>query len=90
MVIWLSMEKTTLYLPAELQQSLRDLSKRTRRPQAELIREALVGYVASQERPWPRSIGSGADGMVSAADSEAWLRDAWSRRDAKPSRRRRT
>jgi hypothetical protein len=36
------MDKTTLYLPADLQQSVRDLSRRSGRPQA-----ALTG------KPWP-------------------------------------
>jgi predicted transcriptional regulator len=83
------MEKTTLYLPEELQRSLRDLSRRTGRPQAEIIREALGTYVAGQEKPWPRSIGTAADGGISARDSEAWLRHEWSRADARPARRTR-
>jgi len=51
------MEKTTLYLPTELQASLRALARRTGRSQANLIREALETYVAGQERPRPKSIG---------------------------------
>jgi hypothetical protein len=84
-----SMEKTTLYLPTELQRSLRDLSRRTGRPQAALIREALGAYVAEQERPWPRSIGSAADGTIAGGDSEAWFREEWSRTDARPVQRTR-
>jgi hypothetical protein len=81
------MEKTTLYLPLELQQGLRDLSRRTGRPQAALIREALAEYVAGQEHPWPRSIGTASSGTVTGAGSEAWLREEWSKADAKPLRR---
>ena len=81
------MEKTTLYLPADLQVSLRDLSRRTGRPQAAIIREALASYVAGQERPWPRAIGSAADGGVGARESTAWIREEWSRADARPVRR---
>jgi len=83
------MEKTTLYLTADLQVSLRDLSRRTGRPQAEIIREALATYVAGQERPWPQAIGSAADGGVPARDSSAWIREEWSRADARPVRRTR-
>lgn len=81
------MEKTTLYLPTDLQVSLRDLSRRTGRPQAEIIREALASYVAGQDRPWPSAIGSAASGGVPARDSAAWLREQWSRPDARPVRR---
>ena len=83
------MEKTTLYLPEELHRSIRDLSRRTGRPQAEVIREALGEYVARQERPWPSSIGSGSDGTVAGRDSESWLRSEWSRKSARPARRSR-
>jgi predicted transcriptional regulator len=83
------MEKTTLYLPTELQAGLRDISRRTGRSQAALIREALGQYIAAQERPWPRSIGSAADGTVSGVESEEWLRREWSRSDAQPIRRSR-
>jgi hypothetical protein len=83
------MHKTTLYLPTDLHHSLRDISRRSGRPQAELIREALVNYVASQERPWPRSIGSASDGTVAARDSEAWAHQEWSAATARPLRRTR-
>jgi predicted transcriptional regulator len=83
------MEKTTLYLPTELQRNLRDLSRRTGRPQAELIREALSAYVTKEGRPWPKSIGSAANGTVAGRDSEAWIREQWSRREARPLRRTR-
>ena len=83
------MEKTTVYLSTELQRSLQDLSRRTGRAQAELIREALSAYVADQERPWPKSIGSGSDGDVAGRDSEAWLTEEWSKVGARPLRRSR-
>jgi hypothetical protein len=44
-------------------------------------------YVTRQERPWPKSIGAGADGKVTARESEAWLREQWSRPDAAQKRR---
>lgn len=81
------MEKTTLYLPSDLQRSLRDLSRRTGRPQAELIREALGEYVAEQASPWPKSIGSASDGAVSGRDSEGWLREQWSKDQTRSIRR---
>ena len=81
------MEKTTLYLPTELQRTLRDLSQRTGRAQASIIREALAEWVSRQDQPWPRSIGSAADGLVSGRESEDWIADEWARGNARPSRR---
>lgn len=71
------MEKTTLYLPSRLQADLRAIARRTGRPQAALIRDALEAYVAGQEQPWPTSIGIEADGSMDGADVEGWLADEW-------------
>ncbi|HJR18661.1 MAG TPA: CopG family transcriptional regulator, partial [Actinomycetota bacterium] len=49
------MEKTTLYLPGELQVALRDAARRAGVPQAELVREALTRYLGTLPRPVPRS-----------------------------------
>ncbi|MBX3030837.1 MAG: ribbon-helix-helix domain-containing protein [Chloroflexi bacterium] len=82
------MEKTTLYLPDDLQRELRALSRRTGRPQAVLVREALASYLADNEAPWPTSIGSAtSDGSVQAKDARRWVHEQWSRDDARPWRR---
>jgi hypothetical protein len=73
-------EKTTLYLPAELQRALREEGRRAGRAQAELIREALSEYLARRPRPQPRSIGIVASGKVAGRASEAWVRREWGRR----------
>jgi len=74
----MSMQKTTLYLPSELQTELKWAARRLHRPQAELVREALEQYLERLPRPWPKSIGAFAsDGVVSGADSEDWLREHW-------------
>lgn len=75
------MEKTTLYLPTDLQRALRAEGRRSGRPQAALIREALGEYLAKRPRPLPRSIGVVASGRVTGRGSGAWLRRAWDRRD---------
>jgi predicted transcriptional regulator len=75
------MERTTLYLSPELQSALRSIARRTGRPQAELIRDALTAYVSTQERPMPRSIGAASDGSLPSADAKAWVRDQWAERD---------
>jgi predicted transcriptional regulator len=70
-------EKTTLYLPADLQRALRSLARRQRKPQAEIIREALNAYVREQARPRLGSVGLGEDDQVTGATSEDYLRSRW-------------
>jgi predicted transcriptional regulator len=74
------MEKTTIYLPDELQRSLAILSKRQRRPQASIIREAITRYLETQRPAKLSSIGSGSDDEVTGASSEEWLRKHWRKR----------
>lgn len=71
------MEKTTLYLPKDVQLALRELSRRQHRAQAILIREALEGYLRKQQRPKPKSLGLGTDEKVTGANSEEYLRRRW-------------
>jgi metal-responsive CopG/Arc/MetJ family transcriptional regulator len=74
------MIKTTLYLPDDLQRELAEASRRLKRPQAELVREALRTYLAANGRPWPKSIGIVEDGTLDARDAKAWVREQWGRR----------
>ena len=74
------MEKTTIYLPDEMQHLLTVLAKRQKRPQASIIREAIAAYLETQGRTKLRSIGSGADAEVTGAGSEDWLRKQWRKR----------
>jgi|HubBroStandDraft_4_1064222.scaffolds.fasta_scaffold1578188_2 hypothetical protein len=71
------MEKTTLYLEPELHRQLQDAARRQKRPQAQLIREAVAAYLAAQTPPWPRSIGMGEDGEIPASEIKDWLRANW-------------
>ncbi len=71
------MQKTTLYLPDALNQQLKVEAKRQNKSQAELMREALEGYVQSRPRTLPRSLGLADDAGVSAADSEDWIHGRW-------------
>jgi len=73
------MERTTLYLPSDLQHALRDEARRRGRPQAQLVREALRAYLNSQERPVVTSVGLGEDSAVSAREAEGWLEREWGR-----------
>ncbi len=72
------MQKTTLYLPDTLSQQLKVEAKRQNKSQAELMREALAGYVQSRPRALPRSLGLADDAGVSAAESEDWIHGRWS------------
>lgn len=77
------MEKTTLYLPTELQRLLLTIAKREGRSQAEIIRAALAAYVTDRS-PLPLgSIGTGSDDEVSGATSEEWLRKSWKKKTKK-------
>lgn len=73
-------ERTTIFLPEELQRALREAARREGRPQSALVRDALSAYLERQPRPSLRSLGLGEDEELAARDSEAWLDDAWGRR----------
>ncbi len=74
-------EKTTLYLPTDVKRALEAEGRRSKRPQAQLIREALTRYLADRPRPLPRSIGIVSDGRVTGRTAKAWLRREWDRRE---------
>ena len=73
------MEKTTLYLPAELRRALKEAARREGKSQAELIREALSAYLARREKPRLRSLGVGEDPELSGRASEKWLEEVWAK-----------
>jgi predicted transcriptional regulator len=73
------MNKTTIYLPTELQRGIREVARRTGQRQAELIRTAIEQFLRAQDRPLPRSIGAGEDAELAARDSEDWLTRNWRR-----------
>ena len=51
------MVKTTVYLDDDLVRSLRAISKRRAKPQAELIREAVRKLATSEPPPLPSGLG---------------------------------
>ena len=67
------MEKTTLYLPSDLQRALQDEARRSGRSKAELIRNALRAYFSDRERPPVTSVGLGNDAALSAREAKSWL-----------------
>ncbi len=73
------MEKTTVYLDADLRAKLQALAKRRSVPQAELIREALAIYLLSQrQRRLPSWVGSVTDGPVTDSSTiKQELRPLW-------------
>ena len=68
-------EKTTIYLPPELRRALADHARRVKRPQAEIIREAIATHVGAAPRPKMTFIGAGEDTQLSGASSESYLRE---------------
>ena len=51
------MVKTTVYLDEETVRSLRTMSRRRAKPQAELIREALQRFASAEKPPLPEGLG---------------------------------
>jgi Ribbon-helix-helix protein, copG family len=68
-----------VFLTDDLDRLLQETARRTRRPQAEIVREALTQYLGTQPRPWPRSVGMGADAdsAVTLDNVKDWVRDRW-------------
>jgi predicted transcriptional regulator len=68
------MQKTTVYIDPGAKRDLEALAKRTGRPQAELLREALVEYVARHRPPaLPTFVATAAVGGDAGADLAAHL-----------------
>lgn len=80
---FIGMEKTTIYLPGELQRSLAATARREGRSKADIIRSALEAYISKRRAVSVRSIGAGSDAEVSGAMSEDWLRKSWKTESAR-------
>jgi hypothetical protein len=80
-VVWydLGMRRTTVYLPDELLHELHETARRSGRPQADLVREALAVYLPTLARPRPTSLGLGesVDDTVDSENVKAWVRARW-------------
>ena len=68
------MERTTIYLDAELKRRLKEAAARGGVSEAFLIREALAGYLAKAKPARLKPVGRSTDGGVADRDEEA-LRD---------------
>jgi hypothetical protein len=79
-------KRTTIFLTEELEQLLQEAARRSRRPQAEIVREALSDYLKAKPRPWPRSVGMGANGdpNVTSSNVTEWVRREWEREFSGP------
>lgn len=75
------MEKTTIYLPSDLLRALKEMARRTRKSQAEIIREALAEHLREIAAPLPSTIGIVEDPEFRGADAELWLEKYWGGRD---------
>jgi hypothetical protein len=74
----LAMEKTTLYLPADLLAAYTALARKQGRPKAELMRDALTAYAERQERDLPDWIGMiNVEDAFDSSNVKSWLRDNW-------------
>jgi hypothetical protein len=72
-----TLEKTTVYLPADLRRQLAELARRRQMTQAELIREALRAFLAAQGRPTLRSLGAAKSKEITGRTARQWLRETW-------------
>ncbi len=68
-------DKTTIYLPPELRRALAEHARRVRRPQSEIICEAIATFVGAAPRPKMTFLGAGDDIQLSGASSESYLRE---------------
>ena len=71
------MKKTTIYIPEDLATTVSATAKRTGTSEAALIREAIATYVATLERPWPKTIGIVSDGSLQSDEIEDWIDANW-------------
>ena len=71
------MKKTTIYIPDEMATHLAAAARQRKTSEASLIREAIANYVATSERPLPKSIGVVAVEGVTGEDTEDWLLENW-------------
>jgi predicted transcriptional regulator len=73
------MKRTSVFLTEDLERLLREAARRTHRPQAEVIRDALELYFQAQPRSWPRSVGMGenSDLTVTSENVKDWVRETW-------------
>jgi predicted transcriptional regulator len=71
------MDKTTIYLPIDLDADLTDIAQRSGRARTEVIQDALIAYLAQQKRLLPKTFGIVSSGKVQGADIEQWLAENW-------------
>jgi hypothetical protein len=75
------MVKTTVYMDSEIALTLRQLAAIQRRPQAEIIREAILAYTKSAGRPRPKGVGAYKSGRTDVSQrAEELMRNAARRR----------
>ena len=65
------MERTTVYLDAELKRRLKEAAARGGVSEALLIREALTSYLAKDRPVRLKPVGRSTDGGVAGRDEEA-------------------
>jgi hypothetical protein len=61
----------------EVQRELEALARRTGRPEAEIVREAVERHLAAVVRPRPQAIGVYNDPEVTGENYEGWFAANW-------------
>jgi hypothetical protein len=67
------MDRTTIYLDPELKRRLKEAAGRRGVTEASILREALEGYLAAEQRPRVRPVGRSRDGGVAGRVDAALL-----------------
>lgn len=68
---------TTITIPVDLYNVIRDLATSTKQTEIELMEEALQAYRREEMRLQFRSFGTAWDDELTGTNSEDWLRENW-------------
>ena len=75
----LTMHRTTILLPDDLDRRLSAAARRRRRSRSDMLREALASFLEQEARPRPKSIGLGRrlDKRVTSENVKQKIRAEW-------------
>ena len=65
------MERTTIYLDAELKRKLKEAAARARVSEAMMVREALASYLSREKPVLLEPVGESEDGGIADRDEES-------------------
>ncbi len=78
------MDRTTVFIPADLRRRLAGEARRRRQPQAALIRAALPQSLLASPADLPKLLGAVSVPEVDAREAKAWVRQQWQGKAGRP------